>query len=298
MKLQKSHFIEISDIKHSYMINGLLLKAIFFAKNPNQFEKYSDKFIAFLFMEASTRTNLSFKVACQRLGVNILELDIKHSSFEKGETFRDTVETIEAMGADALIVRTSDDQLLNNHRDINSSLINAGSGITSHPSQALLDLFTIQTELNRIDKLTIAIIGDIEHSRVASSNIKLHLELGNEVILCSPEFFNKSYEELEYTDLDDCLKRADVVIFLRIQFERHSNITINKDEYLEKYGLTSNRINQIKDHAVILHPGPVNRGIEISSDVLNHPQVKILDQVKNSIPMRMAIIDSILEEKF
>ncbi len=298
MKQQKSHFIEINDIKNSYMINGLLLKAIFFAKNPNQFSKYKDKFIAFLFMEASTRTNLSFQAACKRLGINILELDVKHSSFEKGESFRDTAETIEAMGADALIVRTSDDQLLNNHRDLDLSLINAGSGIISHPTQALLDLYTIQKELNSIHNLTIAIVGDIEHSRVASSNIKLHKTLGNEVILCSPKFFNQSYNSLEYVEIDECLTRADVVIFLRIQFERHKNITIDKSNYLKLYGLTDQRLELLKDNAIVLHPGPVNRGVEISNEVMTNPKIKILEQVKNSIPMRMAIIDSILGDNF
>jgi aspartate carbamoyltransferase catalytic subunit len=278
------------------MINGLLLKAIFFAKNPVVETKYENTFIASLFMEASTRTQLSFEIACEKLGVRVLNLNTTHSSLTKGESFEDTLQTLEAMGISAAIIRTSDDTLIESHRyNRKLSLINAGSGSASHPTQAMLDLLTIHDKFDRISDLKISIVGDINHSRVAASHLKLHNTLGNEVSICGPlSFTNKIPTSYKRVSLKEALQESDVIIFLRIQFERHINLELDKDEYIKKYALTKNSIQALSPNAILMHPGPVNRDVEIESSLMNHPQLKILNQVTNSIPMRMAIIDMIL----
>lgn len=290
------HFHSIQDINTYSMINGLLLKAIFFAKNQDQLPVYKDTTIAQLFMEPSTRTQLSFEIACQKLGINTVQLNSQQSSLKKDESFEDTLQTLEAMGISGAIIRSTDDLLIKRHLPNRKlSMINAGSGVSSHPSQAMLDLLTIYNHFNRIDNLKISIIGDVNHSRVANSNIELHKILNNTICICGPDAFtNKVDKNIKRVSLEDALKDSDIIIFLRIQFERHQNLEINKEEYIQNYSLNNHSILNLNKSAIILHPGPVNRDLEIASNLIGHSQVKILNQVTNSIPMRMAIIDHIL----
>ena len=254
------------------------------------------KTIALFFYEPSTRTKLSFEIAAKRLSADAVSLTASTSSMQKGETLIDTARNIEAMSVDAVIIRHSASgapYLL--AKSIKSSVINAGDGMHAHPSQALLDLLTVTTHKKKIEGLRIAIVGDIAHSRVARSNIIGFKKMGAEIVICGPRtMIPKGIEKfgcaLTY-NLNHALEDADVVMMLRIQKERTKiGLLPSEREYAREYGLTTTRLQRAKKNVLIMHPGPVNRGVEISPDVVDGPFSVILDQVANGVAVRMAIL--------
>ncbi|HEX9757260.1 MAG TPA: aspartate carbamoyltransferase catalytic subunit [Nitrospiria bacterium] len=249
-----------------------------------------------LFLEASTRTRTSFELAAKRLSADVLNFSPSSSSLSKGESLLDTARNIEAMRADIIIIRhtaAGAPWLLSRH--LKSSVVNAGDGAHEHPTQALLDLFTIKERLKRIEGLQVAIVGDISHSRVARSDILALRKLGAEVCVSGPPTMipcgiDRLGVEVEY-NLDRALKGKDVIIMLRLQLERQTRCLFpSLREYSRLYGLTSERVQLAKEHALVMHPGPVNRGIEISPEVADGLSSVILDQVTNGIAVRMAVL--------
>lgn len=249
-----------------------------------------------LFFENSTRTRTSFSLAAKRLSADVQDFSAPVSSLSKGETFIDTAKNIEAMGADVMVIRhptPGAPHLLSQH--VSASIINAGDGAHEHPTQALLDLLTIRRAKGRIAGLTVGLVGDISHSRVARSNIWALSKLGAHVILCGPPtLVPRGMErlgcEVAY-HLDEILPRCDVVNVLRIQFERHQKSFFpSVSEYSRFFGMTGERLRKGKDDLLLLAPGPINRGVELTPDVADGPHSAILDQVTNGLAVRMAVL--------
>lgn len=256
-----------------------------------------------LFFEDSTRTRNSFSLAARRLGAEALDFSTSTSSLSKGETVIDTAKNIEAMGVDAVVVRhrTPGTPLLlaNNLR---CSVVNAGDGPHEHPTQGLLDILTIRQRKGRIEGLTVALVGDIAHSRTARSNIWGLKKLGAKVIVCGPStLVSPRWAELgvEYSySLDDILPRVDVLNLLRIQFERqYTRPFPSVREYAHLYAMDRARLAKAKSDVLILAPGPINRGVEITAEVADGPQSAILDQVTNGVAVRMAVLWLILGQR-
>lgn len=248
-----------------------------------------------LFYEPSTRTRTSFEIAAKRMSADTVNISVSTSSVVKGETLRDTAKNLEAMRPDAIVVRHSSSgtpQMLAKY--VGCSVINAGDGAHEHPSQALLDMLTVREKKGKISGLKIAIIGDITHSRVARSNIYGFTKFGAEVVVAGPPtMLPVGIESLgckATTDMASAINGADVVMMLRIQLERQKESffpTIR--EYSRMYGLDEAKLKKAKDDVIILHPGPINRGVEISSEIADGPYSLILDQVTNGVAVRMAI---------
>lgn len=249
-----------------------------------------------LFFENSTRTRTSFSLAAKRLSADVQDFTASSSSLSKGESFIDTALNLEAMGADVLVVRHSTPgapHLLS--RQVRCSVVNAGDGAHEHPTQALLDLLTILKAKRRIEGLTVGLVGDIAHSRVARSNIWGLTSLGARVVLCGPPTLVPSaFEELGCEvahHLDEVLPRLDVVNVLRIQFERDQrSVFPSVSEYFRLYGMTRERMARAKPDVLLLAPGPINRGVELTPEVADGPNSAILDQVTNGLAVRMAVL--------
>lgn len=254
------------------------------------------KVVALLFFEDSTRTRMSFELAASRLSADTVLLTSKGSSLAKGETVFDTVRNIEAMGVDIFVIRHSQSgapHML--AKRVSTPIINAGDGSHEHPTQALLDMFTIRQRLGRIAGLRVAIVGDIAHSRVARSNIIGLRKLGAEVIVVGPPTLVPSAItamgcEISHS-LDEILPEVDVINMLRIQFERFSsNLFPSVREYSQLYGMNAERFARCKKDVLIMHPGPINRGVELTSEVADGPNSCILQQVTNGLAIRMAVL--------
>ncbi len=249
-----------------------------------------------LFYEPSTRTRTSFELAAKRLSTDVINISVSTSSVVKGESLRDTALTIQALGADFIIVRHSCSGVPHFLAgNLDASVINAGDGTNEHPTQALLDLFTILEKKHTIKGLDVAIVGDILHSRVAKSNIYALKKLGANVRLIGPPTLVPAFmEELGveiYTDMNRGLKDVDIVMMLRIQMERQGKgFFPTTVEYFKNWGLTSERLARARKNALVMHPGPMNRGVEISSDVADGLRSVILDQVTNGLAVRMAVL--------
>jgi len=249
-----------------------------------------------LFYEPSTRTRISFELAEKRLSADTVNFTTSSSSVKKGETLKDTARNIEAMKVDMVVVR---------HKSVgvpyfltqclDSSIINAGDGAHEHPTQGLLDLFTIRQKYKKIEGLKILIVGDVLHSRVARSDIWGFKKMGASVAICGPTTLlpweAKKMGIDVYTELDDALKGRDVVNVLRIQLERQqSGFLPSLREYTNLFGITKERLGNLNDNFTIMHPGPINRGIEITPEVADSPSSVILDQVTNGVAVRMAVL--------
>lgn len=249
-----------------------------------------------LFFEESTRTRMSFSLAAQRLSADVLEFAAGKSSVSKGESLRDTVRNIEAMGVDTFVIRhmaAGAPHYIT--RCTNCNVVNAGDGQHEHPTQGLIDIFTIRERKGRIEGLNVVIVGDIGHSRVARSNIWGLTKLGAKVTLVGPTtLVPRTFEQMGARvghDLDAALKEADVVNMLRIQRERMtSQVFPSTEEYIRLFGLTRRRLQTTKPDLLIMHPGPVNRGVELASDVADGPNSSILRQVSNGLAIRMAVL--------
>jgi aspartate carbamoyltransferase catalytic subunit len=254
------------------------------------------KTVVNLFYEPSTRTRTSFELAAKRLSADVINIATESSSVKKGETLIDTGRNIEALKIDIIVVRHDCSGAPNIlARSVRSSVVNAGDGWHEHPTQALLDMFTLKEKLGRIEDLKVSIIGDIAHSRVARSNIWGLTKLGAKVTVCAPPMLiPEGIERLGVratTDLDEAIRSADAINVLRMQFERDSAVAFpSRLEYFKKYGITSERLAKCKKDIVVMHPGPINRGVEMSSEVADGKSSVILDQVTNGIAVRMAVL--------
>jgi aspartate carbamoyltransferase catalytic subunit len=255
-----------------------------------------------LFAEDSTRTRISFEAAAKRLSADVINFSAKGSSISKGESLKDTAQTLQAMGADAVIIRHSASgaaQRLADSRWMSGAVINAGDGTHEHPSQALLDAFTIRKHLSKgasdLAGLRVAIVGDVLHSRVARSNVLLLSKLGARVVLVAPPTLLPVGVEswpcdISY-DLDSIIAGVDAVMMLRIQLERMNELFFpNAREYSRYFGLNSDRIRALKRDAIVMHPGPMNRGLEITADAADGARSVIVEQVTNGVSIRMAIL--------
>ena len=261
------------------------------------------KVVANLFYEPSTRTKLSFSLAARRLGADVIEFTTSGSSTAKGESFIDTARNIEAMGVDCVVVRHSSagaPHLLTAHLAGHVRVVNAGDGAHEHPTQGLLDIYTVRQARGRVAGLTVALVGDIAHSRVARSNIHGLVKLGARVIVCGPTTLVPPEVaglgvEVEH-DLDAVLPRCDVVNLLRVQFERQrTGLFPSVREYAQLFGMNGRRLALAKPDLLILAPGPINRGVELTPDVADGANSVILDQVTNGVAVRAAVLATVCE---
>jgi aspartate carbamoyltransferase catalytic subunit len=249
-----------------------------------------------LFYEDSTRTRISFEAAAKRLSADVINFSAKGSSVAKGESLKDTALTLQAMGADAVVIRhgaAGAPHML--ARWVRGSVINAGDGMHEHPTQALLDAFTMRRRLGRLDGLRVAIVGDITHSRVARSNVWLLRTLGASVtVVAPPTLLPLAVESWPCSvsyDLSAVLPHCDVVMMLRVQHERMTDAYFpSVREYSRRYGLDSERARLLPDHAIVMHPGPMNRGVEIASEIADSARSTVVEQVANGVAVRMAVL--------
>jgi len=301
-------------MKHLLSINDISkLEAISILDTAQELARVSDgpmkklptlrgRTIVNLFAEDSTRTRISFEAAAKRLSADVINFSAKGSSISKGESLKDTAQTLQAMGADAVIIRhgaSGAAQRLADSQWMSGSVINAGDGTHEHPSQALLDAFTIRKHLSKgasdLTGLRVAIVGDVLHSRVARSNVLLLSKLGANVILVAPPtLLPVGIEcwpcEISY-DLDSVIGSVDAIMMLRIQMERMSELFFpNAREYSRYFGLNSDRMKALKSDAIVMHPGPMNRGLEITADAADGARSVIVEQVANGVSIRMAIL--------
>ncbi|WP_345639259.1 aspartate carbamoyltransferase catalytic subunit [Rugosimonospora acidiphila] len=249
-----------------------------------------------LFYEDSTRTRISFEAAAKRLSADVINFSAKGSSVSKGESLKDTALTLQAMGADAVVIRHSASGAP--HRLaawVDGSVVNAGDGTHEHPTQALLDAYTMRSRLGRLSGLTVAIVGDVLHSRVARSNALLLHTLGASVTLVGPPTLLPvgvdAWPVKTSYDLDAVLPTADVVMALRVQRERmEDSFFPSAREYTRRYGLDIARLRRLPEHAIVMHPGPMNRGMEIAPEVADSPRSTVVEQVANGVSVRMAVL--------
>lgn len=259
------------------------------------------RMIVNLFFEASTRTRTSFEIAAKRLGADAISITAAGSSVSKGESLVDTLNTLSAMHPDAIVMRHSASgapHFLARHMP--TPIINAGDGAHEHPTQALLDALTIQDRTGRLDGLQIAIIGDIAHSRVARSNVYLLSKFGSNIVLCGPApLLPRQLGQIApnvtlTSDMKQAIGGADVIMMLRVQLERQHESAFPANEYYQFYGLRLEHLHLAKPDAIVMHPGPINRGRELSSEVADSHRSVILNQVENGIAVRMAVLERIL----
>lgn len=300
------HFIGVEGLTRP-QLEGIIDKAMGYFDESGRLintDELSGKTVMNLFFENSTRTRTTFEAAQKRLGANVLNLDIARSSTNKGETLRDTLWNLEAMSADMFVVRHSSSgaaHFMATEVTPNVAIINAGDGWHAHPTQAMLDMLTIYRELcvktgKGFDELSVAIVGDIKHSRVARSDISALTTLGvRDIRVIAPKTLLpkgiERYNVSVFDDIDKGVADADVIIGLRIQNERiGSPLLPSTSEYFKMYGITEARVKLAKPNALIMHPGPMNRGVEITSGVADGTQSVILKQVNNGIAVRMAVM--------
>ena len=294
------HLLGIEGMPLARIERLLALAADFQKKAP--LRSMAGRRLLVLFYEASTRTRTSFEVAARRLGAETVSVTANTSSIEKGESLLDTVYTLRAMAVDGIVVRHASSgapHLVAEHVDV--PVVNAGDGMHEHPTQALLDGFTILRHRREIAGLKVAIIGDILHSRVARSNLLLLSRMGAQVRLCGPrpllppEFAAYGAEVQITCDLEEALAGADVVMVLRIQMERmRESFFPSEAEYVARYSVTRERLRAAKPDALVMHPGPMIRGVEISAEVADSPQSVIREQVENGVLIRMAVLHELV----
>jgi aspartate carbamoyltransferase catalytic subunit len=296
---QLRHLLTLSNLDRT-SLQALLDRAQEFQVLPGQpVQQYTilaNRTVANLFFEPSTRTRASFELAARRLGANVINLDLAHSSAVKGESLLDTLYTLEAMNVDIFVVRHRDagvQTLLAEHALPHVHILNAGESHVSHPTQGLLDAFTIRQHKPDFRNLSVAIVGDIKHSRVARSAVQALTKLGTEDIrLAGPaEWLADDVPGRTFTDMDLAITDADVVMMLRIQKERMEIRSMpDEGDYLRRYRLDNTRLKRAKADAIVMHPGPMNREIEITSEVADGPQSVIREQVNNGVAVRMAVM--------
>ena len=284
-------------------VMGLIRRAGEFKQGAKWHPEERQYFATNLFFENSTRTHKSFEVAEKKLGLEVIEFEASRSSVQKGETLYDTVLTMSAIGVDVAVIRHGKenyyDELIQS-KTIQCSIINGGDGSGQHPTQCLLDLMTIYEEFGGLEGLKVAIVGDITHSRVAKSNMQLLNRLGAEIYFSGPEeWYDHQFDVYgQYVPLDEIVEKVDVMMLLRVQHERHDGKeSFSKEGYHLEYGLTNERATRLQKHAIIMHPAPVNRDVELADELVESLQSRIVAQMSNGVFMRMAILEAILHGK-
>lgn len=306
-KLQ--HLLDIEGLSHSQINEILDATASFIDINDQAVKKVADlkgKTVANLFFEASTRTRTTFELAAKRLSADVLNINVSTSSTTKGESLLDMIKNLQAMQCDMFVVRHGDSgaaHFLAQHVAPHVSVVNAGDGQHAHPTQALLDMFTIRKHKGDFSGLTVAIVGDILHSRVARSDIHaLNILRTREIRVVAPRsLMPPAVETLgvkAFYDMEQGIRDADVVIMLRLQKERMQGAFLpSEQEYFHLYGLTRARLQLARRDAIVMHPGPANRGVEIESQVADGPQSVILEQVTTGIAVRMAVMSMVMKNR-
>jgi aspartate carbamoyltransferase catalytic subunit len=299
MTWNRKHLLDIQSLSASEIVTVLDTARAFKSVGERAIKKVPalrGKTVVNLFVEPSTRTRISFELAAQRLSADVINFTAEASSLKKGETLKDTARNLEALNADIIIIRhsaTGAPHFLS--RFLGSSVINAGDGAHEHPTQALLDVFTIREKRGRVEGLNVTILGDILYSRVARSNIWALLKLGAKVTLCGPStLVPRVFERIGCRvthDVKSAIADADIINLLRIQHERQRKTMFPSiGEYTSLFGLNKDRLTQTKADVLIMHPGPINRGVEIDSSVADCERSVILEQVTNGLAVRMAVL--------
>lgn len=294
-------FLEIADvsleqIQALYSLAEKIENSIKNNRYPTRSE-LGAKQIGLVFLEPSTRTKLSFTSAANHLRYSILNLEVQSSSLQKGESVIDTLLNTQALGVSLFVVRCKEEGLLQEATQyLKVPIINAGEGISGHPTQALLDVYSMKQILGSVKNKNILIVGDVKHSRVARSNRDLLTKLGANVAVCCPEDYAPSDFHKVFNDIDEALQWADVAMALRIQWERHAFAPREKKhlDYVQSFSISKARLEKAKNVKALLHPGPVNWGVELQMDVVQDPRCKILQQVENGVYVRAALLASIL----
>lgn len=293
------HFLEISQLSKQE-IEALLKRALSFKHQPD-YPEHKQHTVAHLFYENSTRTRVSFELAANHLSMPVINLDLQSSSESKGEVIEDTIQTLAAMGIRYFVIRHKENglqQRVADHLGDSVHIVNAGDGTHAHPSQAILDMMTILEHKPHLDQLKIAVVGNIKHSRVANSfqSICSALRVG-ELVLVSPDIWkpHRVHFGRITDDLHDGLADADVVMCLRVQHERLLETDhLDLETYRKDFAVTKETLSYAKPDAIVMHPGPLNRGVELDGDVADGPQSVILQQVTNGVFARMAILDALV----
>ncbi|GHU84941.1 aspartate carbamoyltransferase [Clostridia bacterium] len=255
-----------------------------------KYQKLAGKIVCNLFFEPSTRTLYSFQVAQERLGLKVISFNPGSSSLQKDESFYDTVKTFDSFGADLLVIRHSQNEYYNELVDkVSTPIINGGDGTGQHPTQSLLDLLTIRQEFGHLDGLSVAIIGDIAHSRVAHTNFEIMKRFGMQVYTSGPPEYME--EGMNFIPFEQALIRCDIIMALRIQHERHQmKFNMSLEEYHQTYGLNAQNVDLMRKSAIIMHPAPVNRNVEIADELVESSRSRIFKQMQNGVFVRMAVI--------
>ncbi|QOY62225.1 aspartate carbamoyltransferase catalytic subunit [Lysobacter sp. H21R4] len=297
------HLLSLEHLPRAQLI-ALLDRAQCFVDGEGDRAALAGIAICTLFFEASTRTRLSFQLAAQRLGADVLNFDVSTSSTRKGETARDTLRTIEAMGVRGFVVRDNEDgsvAALAAAAGPGTALVNAGDGRSHHPTQGLLDMLTLrQAKGADFSRLKVLIVGDVKHSRVARSDLHALRTLGaGEIRVCAPPTLLPTDATLAGCtvshDLDAALEGVDALMMLRLQRERmEEGLVCSLEDYHRDYGLTASRLRHAATDAVVMHPGPINRGVEVTDEVADGPQSLVLRQVRNGVAVRMAVLETLL----
>ncbi len=306
MSFSKGHILGIGDLSAGD-ITGILKTAesmkVVSTRNVKKVPTLKGITVVNLFFEPSTRTRSSFEIAEKRLSADVLNLSLDQSSVQKGETLLDTIKNLKSMGASIVVIRhpmSGAPWLL--AKELDCSIINAGDGSHEHPSQTLIDLYTVKEIKKNIEGLNVVIVGDILHSRVARSNILGFNKLGASVSVVGPPtvipYYINRLDVNTHFKIEDALRGADVIIMLRIQKERQNrNLFPSMREYSKFYGLTKERLDLAKDDVILMHPGPINRGIELSSELADNSKSVILEQVSNGIAVRMAMLYHVAQSR-
>lgn len=286
--MKKQSLLRISDLTKDEIFR-ILEDAQAFASTHKDWQLPEHKLVANLFFEPSTRTHFSFTSAQHQLNCRVENFSASGSSVEKGESLYDTVKTFESIGFDALVIRHPQDEYFKELENIQIPILNAGDGKGNHPTQCLLDLLTIYQEFQTFRGVKVAVIGDVAHSRVAHSIKEAMQLLGGEVIFSGPKEYMEEGEH--YRPIDELIPWADVVMMLRVQHERHAYaMNLSDAQYLQAYGLTKERYQRMKKNAIIMHPAPVNRGVEIDTDLVECERSRIFKQMSNGVLIRKAVL--------
>jgi aspartate carbamoyltransferase catalytic subunit len=299
----QQHFLDLNQLSNTEIMN--LIHAAKYFRDGAQVKLRRPVYMANLFFENSTRTHTSFEMAERRLGIVPVNIDPQHSSVQKGESLSDTVKTLQAIGMDGVVIRhrtTGWYESLKQDSRIKLSLVNAGDGSGQHPSQCLLDLLTMYDEFKTLCDLKVAIIGDLSHSRVARSDAEILQRFGATVYFAGPEeWYPRDFDKLgTYTQMDNIIHQVDIVMMLRVQLERLNQSAVEQFtavDYARQYGLTVERAQKMKSNAIIMHPAPVNRDVEIADSLVEAPQSRIFRQMHNGVYARMAILQQVLQQQ-
>ena len=287
-------------------VGALIERAEYFKNGGARPHLTQPVYVTNMFFENSSRTHTSFEMAERKLGLTVIPFDAAHSSTQKGETLYDTSLIMAALGIDLEVIRHSENEYYeklihpNKNQHLNIGVINAGDGSGQHPSQCLLDMMTIHEHFGHFKDLKVARVGDITNSRVAKSNMELLTRLGAKVYFSGPDYwYDKQYDKYgEYLPIDELVAQMDVMMLLRVQHERHAGdpneAKFDAKKYHDKYGINQKRYNAMKDDAIIMHPGPINHGVELSGNLVEAPKCRFVRQMENGVFMRMAMIEAVM----